>query len=92
LTTERVLTLAAPYAAADALRACVSCDAAASKLAGDVALAARYEPEGTPLVLVNGRLGAALPSFLYAIVLSRGSPDHPAFASLPPPDPAAHIH
>jgi hypothetical protein len=92
LTTDRVFALATPYAPADALRACVSREATAGTLAGDVALAAQYQPEGTPLVLVNGRMGAALPTFLYAIVLARGSPDHPAFASLPPPDPAAHIH
>jgi hypothetical protein len=92
LTADRVFALAAPYAPADALRACVSSEATAGTLTGDVALAAQYKPEGTPLVLVNGRLGAALPSFLYAIVLARGSADHPAFAGLPAPDPGAHIH
>jgi hypothetical protein len=92
LTTDRVYVLAAPYGTRAALEACVASEETARKLAADVALAARYEPEGTPLVLVNGRLGSALPPFLYAIVLARGSADHPAFASLPPPDPAAHIH
>ena len=92
LTADRVYALAAPYAARGALEACVASEETARKLAADVALATRYEPEGTPLVLVNGRLGSALPPFLYAIVLARGWPDHPAFASLPPPDPAAHIH
>jgi serine/threonine-protein kinase len=92
LTTERVYALAAAYATLEALRACVSSEATAARLADDVALAARYEPEGTPIVLVNGRQGSAFPPFLYAIVLAHGSPDHAAFSSLPPPDPAAHIH
>jgi len=92
LTSERVYALAAPYAKREALQACVASAATAAKLADDVALAARYDPDGTPIVLVNGRLGSALPHFLYAITLAGGAPDHPAFAGLPPPDPAAHVH
>jgi protein-disulfide isomerase len=92
LTTDRVYALAAAHAPRATLDACVASEKTATTLAADVALAARYEPDGTPIVLVNGRLGSALPPFLYAIVLAGGSPDHPAFASLPPPNPEAHIH
>ena len=91
LTPERVSALAARYDARGTLRACVASEETAGKLADDVALAARYRPQGTPLVLVNGRLGNALPQFLYAIVLARGSPDHPAFAGLPRPNPDAIV-
>jgi protein-disulfide isomerase len=91
LTADRVYELAAPYDARGTLRECVESHQTAAKLADDVALAARYHPQGTPIVLVNGRLGSALPQFLYAIVLARGSPDHPAFASLPPPNPNAQL-
>jgi protein-disulfide isomerase len=90
LTAERVFALAAGDRAA--LDACLASPETSSKLEGDVALAEQYSPDGTPLVLVNGRLGSAMPPFLYAIVLARGSPDHPAFSVLPPPDPKAHIH
>jgi protein-disulfide isomerase len=90
LTAERVYELAGGDRAA--LDACVAGAEARSKLEGDVALAEQYSPDGTPLVLVNGRLGSAQPAFLYAIVLARGSPDHPAFSVLPPADPGAHIH
>lgn len=90
LTVDRVYALAGGDRAA--LDACVASADTTSKLEGDVALAEQYEPEGTPIVLVNGRLGSAQPPFLYAIVLARGSPDHPAFSVLPPPDPRAHIH
>jgi serine/threonine-protein kinase len=93
LTPERVYALAASHAASrPELEACVASQETAARLEEDVALARQYQPEGTPLVLVNGRLGSAFPPFLYAIALSRGSPDHPAFAGLPPPNPNAHIH
>jgi len=93
LTSERVYALAAPYAASRReLEACVASDPTGARLAEDVALARQYQPEGTPIVLVNGRLGSAFPPFLYAITLARGSPDHSAFKALPPPDPNAHIH
>jgi hypothetical protein len=90
LTPDRVYELAGGDRAA--LDACVASRETASKLEADIALAEQYSPDGTPLVLVNGRLGSAMPPFLYAIVLARGSPDHPAFSVLPPADPNAHIH
>lgn len=63
-----------------------------SKLQDDVALASRFDPEGTPIVLVNGRKGTSFAVFLYAMILTRGAPYHSAFAVLPPPDPEAHLH
>jgi 2-hydroxychromene-2-carboxylate isomerase len=90
LTEPRVYELAGGDRAA--LDACVASRETASQLEGDVALAQQYDPEGTPIVLVNGRMGSGQPPFLYAIALARGNPDHPAFSSLPPPDPNAHIH
>jgi protein-disulfide isomerase len=90
LTPEKVYELAGGDRAS--LDACVASPGTRSKLEGDVALAEQYSPDGTPLVLVNGRLGSALPAFLYAIVMARGSPDHPAFSVLPPANPNAHIH
>jgi hypothetical protein len=92
LTAERVYALASAQAPRAELEACAAAGETARKLADDVALAGLYEPEGTPVVLVNGREGAAFPPFLYAIVLARGWPDHPAFAGLPPPRPPAHLH
>ena len=54
--------------------------------------ATRHEFEGTPLVLVNGRKGSAFGPFLYAMVLTEGRPDHPAFGALPAPKPPHHDH
>jgi serine/threonine-protein kinase len=90
LTPQRVWELASGNRAS--LEACVESAATKSKLADDLALAAQYDPEGTPLVLVNGRLGSAMPIFLYAIALAQGSPDHPAFSGLPPANADGHAH
>jgi serine/threonine-protein kinase len=90
LTPQRVWELASGNRAS--LEACVESAATKSKLGDDLALAAQYDPEGTPLVLVNGRLGSAMPIFLYAIALAQGAPDHPAFSGLPPANADAHAH
>jgi hypothetical protein len=42
--------------------------------------------------LINGRQAVSVPPFLYAIVIARGAAEHPAFATLPPPNPNAHLH
>jgi protein-disulfide isomerase len=91
LTAARVLELATP-GKPRALESCVANPSTAARLSEDLALAARWKPEGTPLVIVNGRQGTSFGPFLYAVVLTGGAPDHPAFASLPPPNPKAHLH
>ena len=92
LTPDRVLALAAPHLPRGGLEACMTSEATAARLRSDIELASRYEPDGTPIVVVNGRRGTSFGPFLYALVLTRGSADHPAFASLPPPNPRAHLH
>ncbi len=95
LTSEQVYQLAAPFIDRDALEQCLNSDATTSKLAQDIEYAWFYEPHGTPLVVVNGRQGNPFPPFLYAVILAGGDPDHPAFASLPtpnPPQPHDHEH
>ena len=63
-----------------------------ARIEEDAREATRHDFEGTPLVLVNGRQGSSYGPFLYAMVLTRGAPDHPAFAGLPSPRPHAHVH
>lgn len=92
LSEADVFALAEPYLSRAKLQACVASPETAAKLRDDVELAVRYQLEGTPLVLVNGRKGVAFPPFLYAVVLTGGSADDPLFASLPPANPNAHIH
>jgi serine/threonine-protein kinase len=92
LTRDRVFSLTAPYVKRADLEACVASAETARKLDEDIRTAARYDPDGTPIVLVNGRQGTSFGPFLYAMVLTRGADAHPAFDSLPPPNPSAHIH
>jgi protein-disulfide isomerase len=92
LSPEKVLSLAGPSPPRAQLLACAQSEATSARLQEDIGLAARYQPEGTPLVVVNGRKAVSYPPFLYSIVLARGDGSHPAFASLPPPNANAHMH
>jgi serine/threonine-protein kinase len=92
LAPERALEIASRFVPRAALDACMQSPLTQARLREDIELAARYRPDGTPLVLINGRRAVSVPPFLYAIVLARGRADHPAFASLPAPNPDAHLH
>jgi uncharacterized membrane protein len=92
LSAEQVLSLAAAHRPRAEMEACIASPETARKLADDIRLALAYEPEGTPIVLINGRRAVSFPPFLFAMVLTRGAADAPAFAGLPPPDPGAHLH
>jgi len=90
LTPDLLFQLAAPYVDRLELAACVDRPETTAKLAADVDYAWHFEPEGTPLVLVNGREAPAFGPLLFALVLTGGDPDHPLLAELlPPPDPQA---
>ena len=71
--------------------ACMKSAQSLALLREDVAYASQFDVHGTPVVLINGRLGNAAPPFLAAIIMAKGDPQHPAFASLPPPSPP-HQH
>jgi len=92
LTTSQLYQLAAPYMEKKALESCVGSPETRAQLEEDIAYAARFASDGTPIVAVNGRKGVSFPPFLYAMILTRGIADHPAFASLPPPNLNAHLH
>jgi protein-disulfide isomerase len=76
------------------LEKCAGDPATEEKVKQDIAYAMEYGLEGTPLVVVNGKVGSALPPFFYAIISAGGELDHSAFAGLPPPRPshAGHDH
>jgi serine/threonine-protein kinase len=92
LDADRVFTLAGPYMARRPLEACIASASTRSKLEDDIRFASQYDPDGTPLVLVNGRKGTSFGPFLFAMVVSGGEASPPAFDGLPPPDPNAHVH
>jgi serine/threonine-protein kinase len=92
LRPERVFALTSPYMKRRDLEACLASPETAAKLGEDVQAAAQYDPDGTPIVVVNGRQGTSFGPFLYAMVLTAGADSHPAFDSLPPPNAQAHLH
>ena len=92
LTRAKALEIAARFVPRPVLEACIASPATRSKLEQDLAAAAPFDADGTPIVVVNGRRGTSYGPFLYAMILTRGNPEHPAFDSLPPGDPSAHLH
>lgn len=88
LTRERVLEIASSGDAMGRreLEACVASAETARKLQDDVEYAWRYQPEGTPLVVVNGRKATQSGPFLYAMALTGGDAKSPVFERLPPPN------
>jgi serine/threonine-protein kinase len=92
LTTKMVYSLAAPFISRERLEDCVASAETEAKLRDDIAWAQQHDIQGTPLVLVNGREASSSLEFLYAMVLAKANPEHPAFAALPPPRPRARLH
>ena len=92
LTASQLYQIAAPLMEKKALESCVSSPETRAQLEEDIAYASRFASDGTPIVAVNGRKGVSFPPFLYAMILTGGVAEHPAFASLPPPNPNAHLH
>jgi serine/threonine-protein kinase len=90
LREDQVLGLAEPYMPRAHLQACIASPETQSRLEEDAREATRHDFEGTPLVLVNGRKGSAFGPFLYAMVLTEGRPEHPAFNGLPAAKPHTH--
>jgi protein-disulfide isomerase len=92
LTRQKAIEIAGRFLPPAALGSCLDAPATKALLEQDIAAASRFDSDGTPIVAINGRKGTSFAPFLYAIVLTRGNPEHPAFAALPPGDPIAHLH
>jgi uncharacterized membrane protein/protein-disulfide isomerase len=88
-TPEAVYEAFKPFRDPAKLKQCVESDAAKKKLQDDVDVAMQFHIEGTPLVLLNGREVRPVPPLLYALILTGGAWQHPAFAELPAPRPIA---
>jgi serine/threonine-protein kinase len=87
LTKDKVMEIASSGAMKrPALEACMASPETAKKLQDDIAWALKFNIEGTPLVVLNGREGFPMPTFLYAMTLTGGAASSPAFDALPPPD------
>ncbi|MBI3182413.1 MAG: thioredoxin domain-containing protein [Myxococcales bacterium] len=88
LSKERVLEIASSGSVGRAkLEACIGSPETEQKLNEDIAYAALFAPQGTPLVVVNGREGTPAAAWLYAMAMTGGNIQSKAFAGLPPPRP-----
>ena len=87
LTEDKIYGLAEPFLPHKELAACISDPETEEKLRDDIAWAMECGLQGTPLVLVNGRVAPAFPPFLEAILLAGGNTNHPLFAFLRPATP-----
>jgi protein-disulfide isomerase len=92
LTREAVLAVASAFQSPEALAACIASPATRAILEGDLEAAAPFDSDGTPIVAVNGRRGTSFGPFLYAMILTQGDGENPAFDILPAGNPAAHLH
>lgn len=82
---EKIYALLENTVSRDELASCVASPSTASKLRMDVEHAMHYDPSGTPVVLVDGKLLTQDPMMIYLVILAGGDADHPAFGVLPPP-------
>lgn len=92
LTPKMVMDLAKPYMPEDALQKCINSPATEAALKSDVEAALKTNPEGTPVVLINGKKGTGFGAFLFAMIVAGGNVDDPAFQMLPAANPNAHVH
>jgi serine/threonine-protein kinase len=92
LDEKKVMSLATAHIPEPDLKRCMTDPATLGKLNADIQWAGQHHIEGTPLVLLNGKKASSFGPFLYAMILTGGNANHPAFATLPPANPNAHIH
>lgn len=67
------------------LQACLNAPETTARLNEDIAYAKRFNIEGTPMVVLNGKVAPPSPIFLIGMVMSGGNPDSPVLMRLPPP-------
>ncbi len=85
LDVAKVKELALPYMPTAQLDACVASAETNVKLQEDIQLALQNDIQGTPLLLLNGRVVTPFPPVLFSLLMTGGQPQHPAFSVLPLP-------
>ena len=92
LSGATVRQLAEKVLGAKLLDQCLDSDATTQALSQDIQLAMRYDLDGTPLVVINGRKASAFPPFLYLVTLTGGDLSAIDTNQLPPPSAQPHVH
>ena len=83
ITKASIYQTALEYMAKDKLEACLNHPETDQKLQEDITYAKEHNIHGTPLLLFNGRKAPPLGPFIFAMILSEGNENHPAFSILP---------
>lgn len=93
-SSDAVLEIAAKVTnrSKEALAACVASSETAARLADDITYAKRYDIEGTPLVLLNGRATWPSAGFILGMAVARGDVNAEWFKRLPEPPPLDDGH
>ncbi len=84
-TVDAVYESLKPFRDTAKLKKCVDSPKTQELLDDDVKDALALNIEGTPLVLFNGKEVRPFGPLVYALILTGGSHQHPAFRDLPPP-------
>jgi protein-disulfide isomerase/uncharacterized membrane protein len=85
-TTDRVWELAlAAGVNRDEVEACVKKPETQARIEEDVRYAMLFNPRGTPVVLLNGRMIPPNPAFIYGMAMGKGDPNNKYFKDLPEP-------
>lgn len=83
-TVDKVMDIASSGSLSkSALQTCIASAETTKKLADDVSYAMKYQPQGTPLVTVNGREAMPIIPLLFALIMTGGDGDSPVFQALP---------
>lgn len=84
LTVETILSIASSGSVPRAkLEQCIADEATAKKLSDDISYAMMYRPEGTPLLLLNGKETYPVAPFLFGMVLSGADANAKYFSAQP---------
>lgn|GEM_PF-243095 len=92
LTVDNIYQAASKWMPQADLKACIESPETDKKLQDDIAYAMKTRPEGTPVVIINGKKANGFPPLLFALILAQGNADLDVFKGLPPPNPNAHVH
>lgn len=86
-SVDRVMEIATQNGASRGeLDHCIQSAATTKKLSDDVSYAMKYDPSGTPILTLNGRVVTPYPPLVYALVMTQGDASSPVFSSLPSAD------
>ena len=85
LTVDSIMTIASSGSTSrQSLEACVKSPATQAKLDDDIAYAMRFNPSGTPVLVINDREAIPAPPLIVGLILAGGNPSDPALAPLRP--------